>query len=77
VLSKKLLRNSLKAVTESLVEHPQLFRCHKSYLVNLLNVVHVSGNAQGYKLHLLNTDFRVPVSRQHNEEIKKRLAGTP
>jgi hypothetical protein len=74
---RKVIRNSLKAVSAALGEHAYLFRCHKSYLVNLKQVNHVSGNAQGYKLHLRGLDQPIPVSRQWNEEIKTRLAGSP
>lgn len=70
---KKLLRTSLKAVASDLDNHKALFRCHKSYLVNVTRVKHVSGNAQGYKLHLSGTDVLVPVSRQYNSELKERL----
>lgn len=71
---KAVLRNTLKAVEDVLIEHENLFRCHKSYLVNLLHVRHISGNAQGYKLHLNHTEEVIPVSRGHNETIKSRLA---
>jgi hypothetical protein len=70
---KKLLRNSLKSISSDLIGHTQLFRCHKSYLVNLKKVNHVSGNAQGYKLHIPGIETLIPVSRQFNEEIKDRL----
>ncbi|PBQ33599.1 hypothetical protein CNR22_18060 [Sphingobacteriaceae bacterium] len=70
---KKLLRTSLKAVASDLEKHKELFRCHKSYLVNVARVKHVSGNAQGYKLHLSGTDLLLPVSRQYNAELKERL----
>lgn len=76
-LERKVIRNSLKAVSANLAEQPHLFRCHKSYLVNLKKVQRVSGNAQGYKLHLPGLDQPVPVSRQWNEEIKNRLAAAP
>jgi DNA-binding LytR/AlgR family response regulator len=75
ITSRKVLRNSLKAVSESLESDPRFFRCHKSYLVNLQKVDHVSGNAQGYKLHIRESDVQVPVSRQHNAVVKERLAG--
>ncbi len=75
-VERKLLRNSLKNIAEALQDRPNLFRCHKSYLVNLGQVHHVSGNAQGYKLHLRELDQLIPVSRQWNEEIKSRLSGT-
>lgn len=70
---KKLIRSSLKAVTEQLESYPDLFRCHKSYLVNIKGVKHVSGNAQGYKLKLEGSDKLIPVSRQYNNALKKKL----
>lgn len=73
----ELIRTTLKKCEELLKEYPSFFRCHKSYLVDLTKVKHVSGNAQGYKLHLADTDEVVPVSRAHNELIRKRLASRP
>ena len=74
-VSRKVLRHTLKKISGSLVHHPGLFRCHKSYLVNLRNVIRVTGNAQGYKLHFPGVDFVVPVSRQYNDQIKDLLGG--
>lgn len=65
-LKKTLLRNTLKNVEEQLSGHPELLRCHKSFLVNLKQVASVSGNAQGYRLHFDGTAESVPVSRKHN-----------
>lgn len=70
---KKLMRTSLKALAVDLEKNKELFRCHKSYLVNVKRVKHVSGNAQGYKLHLSGTEHLIPVSRQFNPELKDRL----
>lgn len=75
--SRRILRNTLKAVEQDLESYPNFFRCHKSYLVNLAHVHHLSGNAQGYKLHLHHIDEPIPVSRQHNESIKNRFAIHP
>jgi DNA-binding LytR/AlgR family response regulator len=71
---KKLLRTTLKTIANDLSAHGELFRCHKSYLVNLKRVSHVSGNAQGYKLHLSGTSLLIPVSRQNNTLLKKKLS---
>ncbi|WP_317896622.1 LytTR family DNA-binding domain-containing protein [Aurantibacillus circumpalustris] len=73
VSSKKLIRSSLKAVTEQLESYPDLFRCHKSYLVNLKRVKHVSGNAQGYKLKLEGGNKLIPVARACSDSLKKKL----
>jgi hypothetical protein len=75
--NRLLIRNSLKNISNALSEDKQFFRCHKSYLVNMKKVVHVSGNAQGYKLHLSGTDELIPVSRAMNESVKKQLAIHP
>lgn len=74
VAKKRTLRTTLKAVGVNLEAHPHFFRCHKSYLVNLHQVIRVSGNAQGYKLHLKDSDALIPVSRQHNEVLRQRLS---
>lgn len=72
-IQRKVLRNSLKAIEDSLQNHSDFWRCHKSYLVNLHLVIKTSGNAQGYKLHFKDTDLTVPVSRSNNAQIKQKL----
>lgn len=72
-VGKKLLRNPLKVYEEQLAPFLHFWRCHKSYLVNLNRVERVSGNAQGYKLHLNSTQETVPVSRSNNAELKEKL----
>jgi hypothetical protein len=76
-LSKKLLRSTLKSAEDILSVYPAFFRCHKSYLVNLDRVSDISGNAQGYKLHIPEWSERIPVSRQYNEAIKQKLTDRP
>lgn len=68
-----LLRNSLKNVEVIFVNNENIIRCHKSYLVNLQYVNNVSGNAQGYKLHLDFTEISIPVSRKLNDFVKEKL----
>jgi len=71
---KKLLRSTLKKMETQLNEHSQFYRCHKKFIVNLNQVEKISGNAQGYKLHLKESDILIPVSRSLNEEISKKFA---
>lgn len=71
--SSQLIRATLKKCEALFQNHSQFFRCHKSYLINLNHVKKVSGNAQGYKLHVQHTDELIPVSRIHNETIKTKL----
>jgi DNA-binding LytR/AlgR family response regulator len=72
-IARKLLRNSLKAVVTSLSVRKELYRCHKSYFVNLQKVRSVSGNAQGLKLHLEQGEQTVPVARNQIQEIRRLL----
>lgn len=72
-LVAKLLRGTLKRTEADLINHPQFYRCHKAYIVNLEQVEAVSGNARGLKLTLKNCPDDVPVSRILHQEIKQRL----
>ena len=73
-LEKSLMRSTLKKIEKQLAAHEQFFRCHRTYLVNQNLVEKISGNAQGYKLHLKETDIQIPVSRSLNESVSKRFS---
>jgi hypothetical protein len=74
---RHLVRATLMATEAALSGHPQFLRCHKSYIVNLHHVKSVSGNAQGYKLHVPGIPAPVPVSRQRNQELRKAFVIGP
>ena len=57
----RLLRSTLSAAEGQL--GGQALRCHRSYVVALAAVTEVAGNAQGYRLSLIDLDETVPVSR--------------
>lgn len=73
-IEKSLMRSTLKKFENQLVAHEQFFRCHRTYLVNQNFVEKISGNAQGYKLHLKETDFQIPVSRSLNGSVSERFS---
>ncbi len=75
VLKTVLIRSSMKAALESMEGISELFRCHRSYVVNLSMVIQVSGNAAGYELTLAHGQEKVPVSRSLNTELRDRLQG--
>ncbi|MBL7802561.1 MAG: LytTR family transcriptional regulator [Saprospiraceae bacterium] len=70
---QRLLRGALRRFEAALAPYPRFFRCHRTYVVNLDRVIRISGNAQGYKLHLDGLEQPVPVSRALNDEIRKRF----
>jgi hypothetical protein len=61
--TKSLLRITLKELEAQLKSHPYIYKTHRSYLVNMNAIQHISGNAQGYHLVLKNCTIIVPVSR--------------
>ena len=72
-LRNMLVRGTLKGVEEKLIAFTNFYRCHRSYLVNLNFIRHISGNATGYKLHLEGTEELIPVSRSLNNEISEKI----
>jgi hypothetical protein len=76
-LERRIVRATLKEISDRLADRPALYRCHKSYLVNMEAVERISGNAQGYKLHLEGVELPVPVSRSNNETIRTHLPVRP
>ena len=68
-ITHELIRNSLANIEKSFEHTKLLFRCHKSFIVNLNMVMSVTGNTAGYKLKLKDTDTLIPVSRKLNNRI--------
>ncbi len=71
-LQEVLFRTTLKKLELQLMACPGLWRCHKSFLINLDKIEEVSGNAQGYRLHFKKGALQVPVSRSMNAALKER-----
>ena len=68
-----MLRSTLKKMEDAVADYSFLFRCHRTYLVNMELVVKVIGNAQGYRLHLSGLEESIPVSRNLNDMVQKML----
>lgn len=62
-------RISLTQFETQIAGHPNFFRCHRAYLVNMFKVEKISGNSQGYLLSFNETDLKVPVSRMQTESF--------
>jgi hypothetical protein len=71
-IKSTLLRITLKN-TEMQLQFPFIQRCHRSYLVNLLKIETINGNANGYKLLLANFSKEIPVSRQNSKSILQAI----
>lgn len=73
----RVVRTPLLAIEEAFAHCPQVLRCHRSYLINLSQVERLSGNAQGFRLHLSGWPESIPVSRKLNSSIRDRIRTTP
>ena len=73
-VQKKLLRSTLTKLEEQ-ITIPSIFRCHRSYMVNLNQLKQVEGNSRGLQLDLLDIQQTIPVSRKYVKAIQQRLKG--
>jgi DNA-binding LytR/AlgR family response regulator len=72
--SKPLLKRvTLKKFEQQLNKYPFLVKTHRSYMVNLHKIVHMKGNAQGYRLKLNKHDQFIPVSRSMIEKFEEEI----
>lgn len=74
LVEHKLIRYSLASVEEDNRNIDEIFRCHKSYLVNKRRIESISGNAAGYKIKLYNCDMLIPISRKWNKTLPALLS---
>jgi tetratricopeptide (TPR) repeat protein len=68
-LKKELFRITLKKIEEQLFDYKKIIRCHKSFIINITHLERISGNAQGFRMHLKNLEFEVPVSRSFPRQV--------
>jgi len=73
IVKKQLLRGTLSRAQELLVEYNFIFKCHRSFIVNINYINRVDGNTQGYKLFLEGVDFEVPVSKSSIDILKEKI----
>ncbi len=69
VSQKKTLRCTLKQIEELFKDYSNIIRCHRAFIVNIDKIKHVDGNAQGYRLHIDDTDRTVLVSRAYATSV--------
>ncbi|HEV7349109.1 LytTR family DNA-binding domain-containing protein [Telluribacter sp.] len=70
---RELVRSSLSRLEEQ-INSPRIVRCHRSFIVNLSKIEKITGNAQGYRLHLPG-EVTIPVARRYNSMIIEQLKG--
>jgi hypothetical protein len=71
-VQKKLLRANLKNL-ETQLDNSFTIRCHRSYIVNVHAISSVTGNTNGYKLRIKDTDHFIPVARPKGKEVMEKI----
>ncbi|MBN2426471.1 MAG: LytTR family transcriptional regulator [Calditrichaceae bacterium] len=69
----RLLRTPLKRLESIVLQSDVFFKCHRTYIVNIHCIDHVSGNSQEYKLHIRGTNYIIPVSRQFTNSFQNYI----
>jgi DNA-binding LytR/AlgR family response regulator len=70
-LEKKLIRNTLKNIEDSLKKSKCFIRCHRTSVVNILHIKNLTGNYKGYNLTIHFVEEKIPVSRQYLTKVKE------
>ena len=73
-IKRVVKRITIKELESILSPFSNIIKTHRSFLVNLIHVEQVSGNAQGYKLHLNNFDETIPVSRNMIAHFNSKMS---
>lgn len=71
-IKKELVRNSLKNIEQDIQKY-NCIRCHRSYIINLLNVSSIKKNGRSYEVNIEGNNVPIPISRGYVETVKDRL----
>ncbi|MFZ0455019.1 MAG: LytTR family DNA-binding domain-containing protein, partial [Ignavibacteriaceae bacterium] len=72
-IKKVIVRETITKIERKVIESKDLYRTHRSYLVNLKKIDKIDGDSQGLKLHLELIDKVIPVSRNKIKEFRKLI----
>jgi len=73
-IEKKLIRNTLKNIEESLENKKCFIRCHRTSIVNILHIENLTRSYNGYNLTINFLDVKIPVSRQYLVMVKEAIS---
>jgi len=62
-IKNQMVRCSITMAEEVVKDHKFIFKCHRSFIVNINYIDRFEGNSQGYKLFFENIGFPIPVSK--------------
>jgi hypothetical protein len=72
-IRKQMVRCSITRAEEMLKEDKFIFKCHRSYIVNINYIEKIEGNLQGYKLYMEKLPTPVPVSKNYANKLNELI----
>lgn len=72
-IKNQMVRCSTAYAEEILNEYKFIFKCHRSYMVNINYIDKIEGNSQGYRLFFENISFPIPVSKNSVVKLKELI----
>jgi hypothetical protein len=69
----QLIRITLKQVEEIVQNQRNIFRIHRSYIINLSHINELSGNARNLVAHLNKYNLEAPISRTYQREVTSAI----
>jgi len=72
-VKSQMVRYSLTKAEEILKEDKIIFKCHRSFLINIKHIDKIEGSSQGYRLYFEKIEFPVPVSKNYTDKLKELI----
>jgi len=72
-VKSQMVRYSLTKAEEILKDNKFIFKCQRSYMVNVNHIDKIEGSSQGYRLYFEKVDFAIPVSKNYTDKLKELL----
>jgi len=72
-IRNQMVRCSMLYAEELLKDHKFIFKCHRSYIVNINYIDRIEGNSEGYRLFFENVSFPIPVSKNSIERLRELI----
>ena len=73
IVKKQLIRSSLTKAEELIKEFDNIFKCHRTFIINIKHIKEIHGNSQGYQLYFENIDFPVLISQKYINDFKNMI----
>jgi LytTr DNA-binding domain len=70
-IKKITIRETIYNIEQKTSSTNIIYKIHRSYLVNLRHIYHITGDAQGLKVHFKDIDNVIPVSRNKIKEFRR------